>query len=196
MTDLPQKPPASPREKILLKIIEGYLKLEEYRFHFLTEECIELYLQGTNLTMRVLVYFHNRHLIVRIPAFIRNVDLRRMEVLTHLMDIMNDYFDIRFEMGPDGRTLSASSNHIIEDGELTQKQFTQCLMVVAYLVDEHFPKLMQVIYGDKGKTPESATVASNEPEQPVTEEESRSPGENDEGEPDDSTNPDQPKKLN
>lgn len=124
-----------------------FLESEEYRFHFLTDTCIELFIQGKHLTMRFLVYAHNRHVVVRVPAFIRNIELRRTDVLLAIMALMNDFFDIRFELAEHGQSLSASCNHILEDGVLTQKQFSQMMMVTAYLVDEAYPRLMQVIFG-------------------------------------------------
>jgi hypothetical protein len=134
-------------EASLIKTLAGFLNEEDYRFHFIAPDCIELYLQGKNLTMRYLIYVHNRHLVVRVPGFLRNVNLRRMDILLELMRLMNDFFDIRFELADDGQSLSAACNHIIEDGQITRKQFIQSMMVVAYLVDETYPKLMKMLYG-------------------------------------------------
>ncbi len=137
-------------ERGLIKQVAEFLTLEEYKFQFIDETCLEMYLQGKFLTMRMLVYGSNKHLVIRVPAFIRNVNLRRMDVLLFLMAVMNDFFDIRFELAKDGRSLSAASNFILEDGAITRKQFMQCLMVVAYLVDENYPKLMKLVFGPDG----------------------------------------------
>lgn len=165
-----------------MKTIAGYLTDEGYRFSFIADECIELFIQGKNLTMRFLIYAHNRHLVVRVPAFLRNSDLRRPDLLLAIMSIMNDFFDIRFELSDDGQSLSASCNHIIEDGEITPKQFNQVMMVVAYLVDENYPKLMKILLAGNDVTTESANA------DPISEEQEPEESDEDEENPDDLDN--------
>ncbi|NLI77176.1 MAG: hypothetical protein GX442_12135 [Candidatus Riflebacteria bacterium] len=139
----------TPQDRALMKFAEEFLRAEGYRFHFLAEDCIEMYLQGKHLTMRMLIYAHNRHLVIRVPAFIRGAEMRRTDFLTELMRLMNEYFDIRFELSPDGQSLSGASNHIVEDGQITKAQFSQALMVVAYMVDENYPRLLKILYGQE-----------------------------------------------
>ncbi|OIP25099.1 hypothetical protein AUK22_08395 [bacterium CG2_30_54_10] len=156
-----------PQDLELIKTVEGYLTEDGYRFHSLAEDCIEMYLQGKNLTMRMLIYAHNRHLVVRVPAFIRNVELRGTEFLLELMNLMNEYFDIRFELSADGQSLSGASNHVVEDSKLGKMQFTQVLMVVAYMVDENYPRLLKILYGQAGvptNVPTDVDVDSSEKE--------------------------------
>lgn len=147
----PSSPPKeiTPQDRALMKFAEEFLRAEGYRFHFLAEDCIEMYLQGKHLTMRMLIYAHNRHLVIRVPAFIRGVDMRRTDFLTELMRLMNEFFDIRFELSPDGQSLSGASNPIVEDGQITKAQFSQALMVVAYMVDEQYPRLLKILYGQE-----------------------------------------------
>lgn len=139
----------TPQDRALMKFAEEFLRAEGYRFHFLAEDCIEMYLQGKHLTMRMLIYAHNRHLVIRVPSFIRGVEMRRTDFLIELMRLMNEYFDIRFELSPDGHGLSGASNHIVEDGQITKAQFSQALMVVAYMVDEQYPRLLKILYGQE-----------------------------------------------
>lgn len=161
-----------PDEKeALIRLISGFLIEEQYRFQTLGNDCIELYLQGKHLTMRMLIYGHNRHLIVRVPGFIRNVELRRLDILLLLNQLMNDFFDIRFEMAEDGQSLSASSNHILEDGHLTKAQFIQCMTIVPFLIDESYPKIMQAIFG-KSPAPEPGEKPEGGRKTPDTEEKS------------------------
>jgi hypothetical protein len=138
----------TPHERHIFNTIVGYLTEEEYRFAQIADDCLELYLQGNHLTMRLIIYIHNRHLVVRSPAFIRNIELNRRELILLVMEIMNNFFDIRFELSEDGRSLSASANHILEDGGLTKSQFMQCLTIVAFMVDENYPKLMKAIFSE------------------------------------------------
>ena len=152
-------------ERWAAEVIAGiaeHLEAEEYRFHFLKEDCIELYLQGKNLTMKIQVFAFNRHLVVRAPEFLRNVDLRRVDVLELIVRLMNDYLDIRFELGHDGRSLSASVNHILEDAVPTRRQVVQALMVVACLVDDCYPRFMQVVYGTADGVPHPDGVAADD----------------------------------
>ncbi|HNW34067.1 MAG TPA: YbjN domain-containing protein [Candidatus Ozemobacteraceae bacterium] len=154
-------PQASAWEIGVIKTVAGYLAEEGYRFQYISDACLELYLQGKSLTMRVILYAHNRHLVVRVPAFIRNMELRRMDLLLVLMQIMDEYFDIRFELAKDGQSLSAACTHILEDGALTKAQCMQTMMVVAYIVDDCYPKLMHLIYGgEKAETIGDAVPAA------------------------------------
>lgn len=178
-------PQASAWEISVVKAVAGYLTEEGYRFQFVSDACIELYLQGKSLTMRVIIYAHNRHLVVRVPGFIRNVEMRRLDLLMTLMQLMDEYFDIRFELAKDGQSLSAACTHILEDGVLTKAQCMQTMMVVAYIVDDVYPKLMQIVYG--GRKTEGvddvppAIVEDSEPEDP-----------GDDGEDDGSDEPEEP----
>ncbi|HOY65580.1 MAG TPA: YbjN domain-containing protein [Candidatus Ozemobacteraceae bacterium] len=171
----PEMPQTAPQvtawEVGTIKTVAAFLTDEGYRFQYVNEACLELYLQGKNLTMRMIIYAHNRHLVVRVPGFIRNVELRRLDVMLAVLRLMDEYFDIRFELAKDGRSLSAACTHILEDGALTKNQCMQCLMVVAYIIDDCYPSLMQLVYG--GKAPEAAPEIL---ETPASEPESGPPG--------------------
>ena len=140
-------------EARLIRTVAGYLTEENYRFTVSAEDCLELHLQGRHLTMRMIIYAHNRHLVIRVPGFIRNQELRGRTFLLKVMAVMNEYFDIRFELSDDGQSLSGCSNHVFEDGTLTKAQFMQCMTVVAFIVDEQFPHLMKLLYG--GEPPQT-----------------------------------------
>ena len=166
-TKKPVDPAVAKWERNVIQKCVGYLQEDRYRFHLLDEDCIELYMRGKNLEMRMLIYAHNRHLVVRVPGFIRGgIDLRRPEFMLALLGIMNDYFDIRLELSDDGHALSGACNHVLEDGDLTKHQFSQCMSVVAYLVDEHYPKLMRLLYGASAPLTEPVV---NKPARPVEE---------------------------
>ncbi|MBP7632547.1 YbjN domain-containing protein [Candidatus Ozemobacteraceae bacterium] len=174
-------PQASAWEIEIVKSVAKYLTEEGYRFQYVSDACLEMYLQGKNLTMRMLVYAHNRHLVVRVPGFIRNVELRRLDLLMTLMQLMDEYFDIRFELAKDGQGLSAACTHIIEDGTMTKAQCMQTMMVVAYIVDDAYPKLMQILYGTRqsSETVDAIPVVADDPEP------GDSGGEGDDDEPED-----------
>lgn len=172
-TKKPVDPSVAEWERKIIQKCAGYLTEDRYRFHFLDEDCIELHMRGKNLDMRMLIYAHNRHLVVRVPGFIRGgVDLRRPEFMLALLAIMNDYFDIRLELSDDGHALSGACNHVLEDGDLTKHQFSQCMSVVAYLVDEQYPKLMRLLYGAAVSLgePASASAKTAQPEEVEPEE--------------------------
>ncbi len=133
----------------VIEAVKGYLEADNMRFSQLDEEALELYMQGHNLTMHLVIYLHNSHLIFRVPNFIRNVDLNRKDVLQFIMQVTNEILDIRFELGKDGRSLSACCQHILEDGWLTRKQFDLAMMVLVHMVDDTFPRFMEIIYGRK-----------------------------------------------
>ncbi len=131
----------------VIRKIQEYLESDQMRYNVVSPEALELYMQGNNLTMHLVIYLHNGHLIFRIPAFIRNVELRRQEILLFIMQITSEILDIRFEISKDGRSLSACCQHILEDGELTRKQFDLAMMVLMHIVDDTFPRFMQLVYG-------------------------------------------------
>jgi hypothetical protein len=131
----------------------GFLEHDKIRYHQLAHDAVELFMQAKNLTIQLIIYSHNSHLIFRVPGYIRNVQLNRLEVLTYLMQIMSEVLDIRYEVSPDGRSLSACCQHILEDAEITRAQFDLAMMIILHVVDDTYPKLMQLLYaGDKAVT--------------------------------------------
>ncbi|MDD3147313.1 MAG: hypothetical protein PHD82_08430 [Candidatus Riflebacteria bacterium] len=162
----------------VIEAIKGYLEEDSMRFSQLDEDAVELYMQGNNLTMHLIIYLHNNHLIFRVPNFIRNVELRRLDILLFIMQVTNEILDIRFEIGKDGKSLSACCQHILEDGLLTRKQFDLAMMVLVHMVDDTFPRFMQLVYG-QAQPPAGQTDA--EPVDAVSEtEEAEGNDENDE----------------
>ncbi len=128
----------------------GFLEHDKIRYHQLAHDAVELFMQAKNLTIQLIIYSHNSHLIFRVPGYIRNVELNRLEILSYLMQIMSEVLDIRFEVSPDGRSLSACCQHILEDGEITRAQFDLAMMIILHVVDDTYPRLMQLLYtGDK-----------------------------------------------
>lgn len=150
--------------------IMGYLASDNMRFNQLGEDAVELYMQGNNLTMHLVIYLHNSHLIFRVPNFIRNVDLRRLDILMFIMQVTSEILDIRFEIGKDGRSLSACCQHILEDGTMTRRQFDLAMMVLVHMVDDTFPQFMKLVYSqaENGapvvKPAEETTEPDAEPE--------------------------------
>ncbi|MBF0544224.1 MAG: hypothetical protein HQM08_07320 [Candidatus Riflebacteria bacterium] len=138
-------------KKGVIKRVIGFLEQENYRFHSLENDNLELFLQGKNLVMHVMIYVHNRHLIVKIPTYIKDSGLRKAEILLALLKMMNDYYDIRMELSEESDGLSASCNHILEDGFLTKSQFFQCLTATAFIVDETYPKIMKILFGNSDR---------------------------------------------
>ena len=130
----------------VIKDIMGYLAADNMRFNQLGEDAVELYMQGNNLTMHLVIYLHNSHLIFRVPNFIRNVELRRIEILMFIMQVTGEILDIRFEIGKDGKSLSACCQHILEDGTMTRRQFDLAMMVLVHMVDDTFPQFMKLVY--------------------------------------------------
>ncbi len=152
----------------MIETIKGYLEADKMRFSQLDEDALELYMQGNNLTMHLVIYLHNNHLIFRVPNFIRNVELRRMDVMLFIMQVTNEILDIRFEIGKDGKTLSACCQHILEDGWMTRKQFDLAMMVLVHMVDDTFPRFMQLVYG-QATPPGETAKADGEAAEPVSE---------------------------
>ena len=141
--------------------IMGYLSSDNMRFNQLGEDAVELYMQGNNLTMHLVIYHHNSHLIFRVPNFIRNVELRRLEILMFIMQVTGEILDIRFEIGKDGRSLSACCQHILEDGTMTRRQFDLAMMVLVHMVDDTFPQFMKLVYSQA----ETGAPAAEPPEE-------------------------------
>jgi len=141
--------------------IKTYLDSAEIRYHDIADDAIELYMQGHNLTMHVVIYVHNNHLILRIPGFIRNIELYRSDIMQFLMQVMNDILDIRFEIGKDGKSLSACCQHILEDTIISRRQFDLAFMVLIHIVDDTYPHLMKLIYRDSTDAAETSAATGD-----------------------------------
>jgi hypothetical protein len=148
--------------------VKAYLNDADIRFHDLAEDALELYMQGQNLTMHLVIYVHNNHLILRIPGFIRNVEMRRADIMQFLMQVMNDILDIRFEIGKEGNTLSACCQHILEDTLISRRQFDLAMMLLIHIVDDTYPHLMKLLYqSDFAPSQEAAVNEELFAKQPV-----------------------------
>lgn len=148
----------------VIRQIQAFLDADQMRYSLISPEALELYMQGNNLTMHLVIYLHNGHLIFRIPAFIRNVELRRQEILLFIMQVTSEILDIRFEIGKDGKSLSACCQHILEDGDLTRKQFDLAMMVLMHIVDDTYPRFMQLVYGNDSHSAADVPVDHDDPE--------------------------------
>ena len=135
----------------IIASVKEFLDQDNIRYNVVDENAIELYMQARNLTMHLLIYQHNGHLIFRVPGFIRNVELNRLDVLLLIMKIMNEILDIRFEISPDGKSLSACCHHIIEDGKITRAQFDLAMMIIMHIVDDAYPQFLQHIIGENAQ---------------------------------------------
>lgn len=134
------------KTKKLVTLIKSFFKEDDVKFSVISDECLEVYIQASNVNLIILIYVSNGHVVVRAPEFIRNIDLQRMEVVQFLMKVMSDVLDIRFEISDDGKALSSSCQHIVEDGTLTKSQFDFMMMIVIRISDDIYPKLMQIVY--------------------------------------------------
>ncbi len=149
-----------------IECVKDFFDQDKIRYNIIDENAIELYMQARNLTMHLMIYQHNGHLIFRVPGFIRNVELNRLDVLMFIMKIMNEILDIRFEVSADGKTLSACCHHIIEDGEITRAQFDLAMMIIMHIVDDTYPQFLQILYSNDKKAEEFAPVSRTQPARP------------------------------
>ena len=152
--------------RAIIAQIKTYLDSAEIRYHDIADDAIELNMQGHNLTMHVVIYVHNNHLIFRIPGFIRNIDMLRSDIMQFLMQVMNDILDIRFEIGKDGKSLSACCQHILEDAMMTRRQFDLAFMVLIHIVDDTYPHLMKLIYRSDAAPAENQVTTDDFAEEP------------------------------
>lgn len=180
MNRVNDQPESENATRTILAQVKTYLDAAEIRHHDIADDAIELYMQGHNLTMHVVIYVHNSHLILRIPGFIRNIELYRSDIMQFLMQVMNDILDIRFEIGKDGKSLSACCQHILEDSTLTRRQFDLAFMVLIHIVDDTYPHLMKLLYRADAAMADNSPATGDfaeEPEQSGIDEEDSDEGE-------------------
>lgn len=180
MNRVNDQPESENATRTILAQVKTYLDAAEIRYHDIADDAIELYMQGHNLTMHVVIYVHNSHLILRIPGFIRNIELYRSDIMQFLMQVMNDILDIRFEIGKDGKSLSACCQHILEDSTLTRRQFDLAFMVLIHIVDDTYPHLMKLLYRADAAMADNSPATGDfaeEPEQSGIDEEDSDEGE-------------------
>lgn len=166
MNKAKEQPDSENATPAIIAQVKTYLDAAEIRYHDIADDAIELYMQGHNLTMHVVVYVHNSHLILRVPGFIRNIDLYRSDIMQFLMQVMNDILDIRFEIGKDGKSLSACCQHILEDSMITRRQFDLAFMVLIHIVDDTYPHLMKLIYRADTVTADNSPTTGDFAEEP------------------------------
>lgn len=180
----------------IIGLVKTYLTDAEIKYHDIAENAVEMYMQGHNLTMHVVIYVHNNHLIFRIPGFIRNTELRRADITHFLMQVMNDILDIRFELGKDGNSLSACCQHILEDASITRRQFDLAIMVLIHIVDDTYPHLMKLIYNTDNTMVADENASASDFADEQTEEGGASEDDIDENDEFTTTSNEEPRKIN
>jgi UDP-2,3-diacylglucosamine pyrophosphatase LpxH len=129
---------------------EQFLKRQKFNYSIRPDGSPEVVLHGDNLIMCLNYYFYNKHLIVRVTNFIKNVDVMRPKVLFLINQLMEETLSVRFEVDAEAGAISAVCQHVVADAVPTLKQIELLTMLVVSVVDDSFHKFMQAIYGPSG----------------------------------------------
>ena len=130
----------------MVSLIKSFLKKDKITFSMVSDDCIEIYIQANNVNLIILIYVVRDHVIIRTPEFVRNIPLKRIDVMSFIIQVMTDVLDIRFEFSEDYTALSASCQHIVEDNPFTKKQFDLMMTVLISITDDVYPQIMKIIY--------------------------------------------------
>jgi hypothetical protein len=134
----------------VMNIVKKFLDKEKFKYIETEEQACEIIVQGYNLIMQLVYYVYKNHLILRIPHFIRNVDVMRPKLVFMINRFMEEILDIRFEVGEEGKSISATCQLLLEDALPTERQLRFLTMLIMNVADDYYPKFMQAIYGKEG----------------------------------------------
>ena len=132
--------------ELVMKSVTDYLDKEGFKYLMLEDKICEIVIQGDNLSIQLMYYVYNNHLILRVPHFIRNVDVMRPKVVYLMNYAMNEILDIRFEVGQEGKSISSSVQHLLGDTVPTEAQLRYLTMLIINVTDNYYQKFIQAIY--------------------------------------------------
>jgi hypothetical protein len=142
----------------VFKRVERYLEKQNFNYSLRPNGSPEVVLHGDNLIMLVNYHFYNGHLIIRVPNFIKNVDIMRPKIMFLINQLMEETLSIRFELEAERGSISATCHHVVEDNLPTYKQLELLTMLLVSVVDDSYHKFMQAIYGPDGSKSIEATL--------------------------------------
>ena len=132
--------------ELVMKSVTDYLDKEGFKYLMLEDKICEIVIQGDNLSIQLMYYVYNNHLILRVPHFIRNVDVMRPKVVYLMNYAMNEILDIRFEVGEEGKSISSSVQHVLGNTVPTEAQLRYLTMLIINVTDNYYQKFIQAIY--------------------------------------------------
>lgn len=131
---------------LVMKSVTDYLDKEGFRYFMSENDICEILIQGTNASLQLVYYVYQNHLILRIPHFIRNVDVMRPKVIFLINQAMEEVMDIRFEIGEEGKSISAAVQHLLGRDVPTEAQLRYLTMLILNATDEYYQRFLQAIY--------------------------------------------------
>lgn len=134
----------------VMSCVKKFLEKEKFRYVENKDESYEIIIQGDNLMLQLVYYVYRNHLILRVPHFIRNVDVMRPKLIFSINRAMEEILDIRFEVGEEGKSISAICQLLLEDALPTERQLRFLTMLIMNVTDDYYPKFMQALYGSEG----------------------------------------------
>src|SRR5438477_12012317 len=150
---------------VTLDMLARYLDRDDWRYDLDPEgSCIRTGFRGDHGTYRAMVLFDAEKQRVRfiVPNYLNLTKITdKTRILERLMELNMQYILLKFGYDPADGEVRAEIDVPVNDSNLSYEGFRRCLYCLLTAVDEEYPEMMRLMWGDspKGKRGEGFSGA-------------------------------------
>ena len=151
---------------VTLDTLARYLDRDEWRYDMDTEgSCIRTGFRGDHATYRAMVLYDNDKQRVRfiVPNYLNLTKVQdKARVLERLMELNMQYILLKFGYDPADGEVRAEIDVPVNDSDLSYEGFRRCLYCLLTAVDEEYPAMTRLMWGNSGGPKGKKSGASGE----------------------------------
>jgi hypothetical protein len=152
---------------VTLDTLARYLDRDEWRYDLDSEgSCIRTGFRGDHATYRAMVLYDSEKQRVRfiVPNYLNLSKVPdKARILERLMELNMQYILLKFGYDPADGEVRAEIDVPVNDSDISYEGFRRCLYCLLTAVDEEYPVMMRLMWGDKGP-PKKKSGTSSETE--------------------------------
>jgi hypothetical protein len=154
---------------VTLDTLARYLDRDEWRYDLDAEgSCIRTGFRGDHATYRAMVLYDAEKHRVRfiVPNYLNLTKVKnKARILERLMELNMQYILLKFGYDPSDGEVRAEIDVPVNDTDMSYEGFRRCLYCLLTAVDEEYPEMMRLMWGDGAAPPgqESKKRQDSEP---------------------------------
>jgi hypothetical protein len=151
---------------VTLDTLARYLDRDEWRYDLDSEgSCIRTGFRGDHATYRAMVLYDSEKQRVRfiVPNYLNLSKVKdKSRLLERLMELNMQYILLKFGYDPADGEVRAEIDVPVNDSDISYEGFRRCLYCLLTAVDEEYPVMMRLMWGDKGVPKQKSGAAGSE----------------------------------
>ena len=140
---------------VTLDTLARYLDRDEWRYDMdVAGSCIRTGFRGDHATYRAMVLFDQEKARVRfiVPNYLNLTKVKeRSRIVERMMELNMQYILLKFGYDPQDGEVRAEIDVPVNDTMMSYECFRRCLYCLLTAVDEEYPEMMRLMWGEKGE---------------------------------------------